>query len=248
MYARSVVFALCTMLTVPVALADDVDWDGVAYDDEDLLDDEDDFDFERGSVSRDSDRKKKSKDEDTRRISSDFDEPVEDFDIEDAEESDLEDLDEPLELLGDFEDEDDVQLEAPVRKTTRAPAPKGPGPITLDVAGKEPLADNYPLQVVAVDRDAVVVELPVLLSRSRIGLESAYQLQADVFVGDAKVGHFAQHVQAESLAEFGPSFGFVKVLAPVVERKGEIRIVVKKAAIDGTGAVELFTRVTPYAL
>jgi hypothetical protein len=50
------------------------------------------------------------------------------------------------------------------------------------------------------------------------------------------------------LAEFGPSFVFLKVLAPVIERQGDIRIVVKKAGADGRNAVILFSRSTPYAL
>jgi hypothetical protein len=40
----------------------------------------------------------------------------------------------------------------------------------------------------------------------------------------------------------------MKVMAPVVEKTGEVKMVVKKANADGTAPVVLFTRVTPYQL
>lgn len=200
------------------------------------------------------------------------DEPVEEFDLlsDDVDEAeppemfdDPVDEDEPMfdlperseptkpsndvDILGDVaEDPDDdfmpdFTADTP-RKQASRPAVKGPGPITLDVAGKQPLADNYPVSLVAVDRDAVVIELPVLVGKSRVGFSEAFLLGGDVYVGDTKVAGVKVDVTEASLAEFGPSFVFLKVLAPVVEKDGEVTIKVLK---DGQ---ELFARSTPYAL
>lgn len=178
------------------------------------------------------------------------DEPEEEFDLlaDDVEEA------EPAEFLGDFNDEDDVDLgfgfepDEPVRKRASAPATSGPGAITLDVAGKQPLGDNYPVTVVAVERDAVVVELPVLVSTSRVGLEAPFALVAEVHSSEGKVAQSTTLINPESLAEFGPSFVFLKMFAPVMEKEGEVTVKVKKAKLDGTGGTELFSRATPYSL
>jgi hypothetical protein len=122
-----------------------------------------------------------------------------------------------------------------------------PGPVALEVAGKTPLANNYPASIVAVDRDAVVLELPVLVARSREGAEP-FVLIGSVFVGATKVGEVRQSFDAASLAEFGPTFAFLKLAAPVASPTGELKVVVAKAKADGTGAVELFTQTTAYHL
>ncbi len=212
------------------------------------VDDDLDMDdgLERGAVKKSDDKKKKEPaalptlDED--------EEPVEEFDNE----LDLEDEPDADIRLGDFEGGDDEPLEDFERPTAKpkpaAAASKTPGVIALDVAGKEPLGDNYPLSVVAVDRDAVVIELPVLVARSRAGFEKAFVIVGEVYVGKIKVGEVRQTIEAASLAEFGPSFAWLKVLAPVVEGTGEIKIVVRRTNVDGTVPVELFSRVTPYSL
>jgi hypothetical protein len=234
---------VAAMFVPTMATASDTwdETDAVAFDDDDLFGEDD---LVRGNTPAD-DKKKKGKKTVETGPKFDFDEPVEGFDLEDEFDEDFED--EPPELLGNFEDDLEPIEDFDMRKTRSAPA-AGPGPITLDLAGKQPFADNYPLTVVAVERDAVVVELPVLVSRSRVGVENAFSIVADVFVGDSKVGSIQQSVEPASLAEFGPSFVFLKVLAPVVDGSGEIRVVVKKADANGSGAKELFSRTTPYSL
>ncbi len=143
--------------------------------------------------------------------------------------------------------EDEFVFEEPIAPPTPPVAAVQPGPVALDVAGKEALANNYPASIVAVDRDAVVIELPVLVAKSRAGTEP-FVLIASVFVGATKVGEVRQSFEPASLAEFGPTFAFMKVSAPVVDAKGEIKIVVAKAKPDGTGAVPLFTQTAAYQL
>lgn len=177
------------------------------------------------------------------------DDPVEEFDLLDDEAE----VDEP-DFLGDFSDSDDdlvidlIDPEPPARKQASSPAPKGPGPINLEVAGREPLADNYPLQVVAVDRDAVVVELPVLVASSSNTVEEGFLLIAEVFSDDERVSRIEQRIEPNSLATFGPSFSFFRVMAPVSDKEGQVTIKVSKTDLEGQNATELFSRATPYAL
>lgn len=170
------------------------------------------------------------------------DEPLEDFDLGTAPEGPG--------FLGEFLDEDEPAPARGVigRKTASAPAPTGPGPIGLDHAGKEPLTDNYPLQVVNVERSAVVVELPVLVAHSSVAVDKPFALIADLFVDDDRVGRTTLLIEPASLTEFGPTFAFLKLMAPVIDKDGRVTVKVSKAQPDGTQAVELFSRTTPYAL
>ena len=228
---------IASLLLSPVALAGNSSSDdGLAWQDpeEDLFFDND--------LDRD---RKSAKDEEYSDGGFDFEEPEEEFDLlEDGigEEDAVEDF-ESFDAFGDPEEDFDMLGEDPApRRKPAAAAPAGPGPITLDVAGKDPLADNYPLSVVAVDRDAVVVELPVLVARSRVGHEEDFTLTARVMVGDEVVNQVSQLVSKASLAEFGPSFSWFKMLAPVVEKRGEVTVTVLK------GEEELYSRSVPYSL
>ncbi|MBT3219196.1 MAG: hypothetical protein HN348_08905 [Proteobacteria bacterium] len=155
-------------------------------------------------------------------------------------------------------DEDDDSMEdfSNVPSPTSAPSPSAhnvtspaaQGPLTLDFVGKQPLDDNYPLQIIATERDAVVIELPVLVARSRVGVTDGFQLIGIVFVGEDKVTEIRQMFLPQSIAEFGPTVAFLKALVPVNEAKGQVAIVVKQAALDGSGTKMLFARGTHYSL
>lgn len=143
--------------------------------------------------------------------------------------------------------DDEFVFEEPPPVPVAVVAPVLPGPIALEVAGKEPFADNYPAAIVAVDRDDVVVELPVLVAKSRAGAVP-FVIIAQFYAGTQKVGEVRQSFDAASLAEFGPTFAFLKVVAPVVDGKGELKVIVSKAKADGTAPTALFTRAVPYTL
>ncbi len=172
--------------------------------------------------------------------------PVEDFDVID----DYDDFDA-------YEDPDDDPLVGltdellPEQMAAAKPVEAGAKTATvkLDVVGKQPLGDNYPAQVVAVERDAVVIELPVLLGRSRAAFEGEpYWLQVDVRSGDTVVATATQWVGKVSLAEFGPSFAFFKVLVPVQSASGELTVSVQKLDKLGSAGGALFTRTVAYSL
>ena len=168
------------------------------------------------------------------------DEPTEDFDL----------IDEPLDDF-DMEPPDDLDYRTP---KSEAPATAKenakPGPIALDVRGKTALQGNYELSVLAIDRDAVLVELPVLVAPARLAVQQSFTLVADVFVGEERVSQVRQHVEPASLAEFGPTFAFLKVQVPVLENAGTIKMVVKRVIAEGDDGAEeeLFNASTQYSL
>ncbi len=228
---RAILLPLAFLALAGTAVADD------DFDDLDFGIDEEDLDFGGG------DGEEEPMEEDLFGLDSD---PIEDFDV-------IEDYDD-FDAYEDPEDEPLVGLTdelLPEQMAAAQPVEAGAKTATvkLDVVGKEPLADNYPAQVVAVERDAVVVELPVLLGRARAGFEGGpYWLQVDVLSGEEVVATSTQWVDRVSLAEFGPSFAFFKVLVPVQATSGELTMKVQKLDKLGSTGAPLFTRTVGYSL
>ena len=160
------------------------------------------------------------------------------FDFGDALDDSFDTLDdlpeEEPEFLGDFEEA--VEPEPVV--ATMAVAPAGPGPVRLGVAGKSPMAGNYALSVVNVDRDAIVIELPVLVASSRVMLEESFLLIGEVSVGGTPITEMRQVIAPASAAEFGPTFAFLKAQVPVVEQSGKVEVSVKRSNLDGTDVTD----------
>ncbi len=175
------------------------------------------------------------------------DEPVEDFDVPELDDEPFEDL----ETLDDLAFADDLELldDDEPAEAELEPAGYLPDPLRLDVAGKQALDDNYRASIVAVQGDAVVVELPVLLARSRAGFEGdAYWLRADVRVEGEVVASVAQWVGQASLAEFGPSFAFFEIMVPVNEDFGSLQLQVSRSGSAGDAGAPLFTQRVAYEL
>jgi len=200
---------------------DDFDFE----DDEDPIEDEFGFDFEFEGTEEPED-------------------PIESFDFEPLDDPD----DEPLGELSDLpETEPEPKVEAPA--TTGSASAGRPASIQLDVLGKTPLADNYQATIVATDRDSVVVELPLLLGRSRADFDGiSYCIVAEVLADGNKVAEARQQVTSSSLAEFGPSFAFIKLLAPVTSKAGNLEIRVSKASNMSAKPTHLFTQRLGYQL
>jgi hypothetical protein len=193
-------------------------------DDEGELEEEFGFDFEFEATEEPSD-------------------PVEDFDFEPLDDP----LDEPLGELEGVPEKDQAPKPRSAEPTGSASAP--PPGIQLDVVGKSPLADNYEPAIVAYDRDSVVVELPVLLGRSRADFDGiAYCIVAEVFADGNKVAEARQQVTSASLAEFGPSFAFIKMLAPVTAKSGKLEVRLSKASSMSAQPTQLFSRSVGYQL
>ncbi len=165
-----------------------------------------------------------------------------------------EDLDEELEFFedefGSFDEDDDpmVSLDLSASQAPTA-ATVAPATLRLEVLGMEPLADNYPARIVATERDAVVVELPVLLGRSRASFEGpGYWLRAEVLVEGQVTTSSSQWVVPEGLAEYGPSFAFFKLLTPVNASAGQLEIRVSRVDTMGQAPTRLFSRELGFSL
>jgi len=149
--------------------------------------------------------------------------------------------DDPIE--DDPEDFDaDLDLDLPISRSTA-----GPKAIALSVDGKSPLADNYPLAIVGQDMDGLVVELPVLLSRSRSEASRDFWLISQIYVNGNPAGETRQLVSKSSMADLGPTFSWVKAFVPVSDEQGTIEIHVSKAMSNGEPS-PLFTRSVSYSL
>jgi len=232
---RCILLSLALLALAGPAMADE-------FDDLDFGIEEDDMDWD--SESDDAD------DADEDPIEEDLfgldDDPEEDFDVMDDDYDpyiDGDDDDDSLAGLTDRLGPEDMADAEPVDAGAKTATVK------LDVVGKQPLGDNYPATVVAVERDAVVIELPVLLGRSRAGFEGEpYWIQVDVTAGDVVVATSTQWVGRQSLAEFGPSFAFFKVLVPVKSTAGELGLKVQKLDSLGSTGASLFNRTVAYSL
>lgn len=119
----------------------------------------------------------------------------------------------------------------------------------VDVVGKDVLGDNWGPQVVIADKDAVVVEIPVLYGRSRGEFDGvAYWLVAETYADGKKVAEQRMQVTRDTLADKGPSIQFFRMFTPVPGASGVIEVRVGKATSASAKPTLLFTRSVPYKL
>lgn len=121
--------------------------------------------------------------------------------------------------------------------------------LPYSVVGKSPLADNYEAQVVFADRDAVVVELPVLVARNPSDFEGrAYWLVGEVYADGMKIAESRQQVTSNAIAQAGPTIAFVKMLVPVPAETGELELRVGRTTSAAGTPDTLFSRQLAYKL
>jgi hypothetical protein len=129
---------------------------------------------------------------------------------------------------------------ASIKSTTKMP---------LDTVGKDVLGDNWGPSVVIADKDAVVVEMPVLYARSRAEFDGvAYWLVAEVSADGKKVAEQRIYVTRDAIADKGPSIQFFRMFAPVPGASGMLEITVGKAPSAAAKSVPLFKRTVTYKL
>ena len=129
----------------------------------------------------------------------------------------------------------------------RLPDPEPALPLPYSVVGRKPLADNYGASVVFADRDSVVAELPVLVARNPTDFASDFWLIGELWVGGSKVAETRQMVNAASLAQSGPTVAFLKMMAPIPAKSGELEFKVFKS-VDGETKEDLFRNVLPFQI
>lgn len=125
-------------------------------------------------------------------------------------------------------------------QTTRMP---------LEVVGREVLSDNWPANVVYVDKDAVVVDLPVMYARNRAEFDGiAYWLVVEGYADGKKVAESRMLVNRDAIADLGPSIQFFRLFCPVAGAIGNLEIRVGKAASAAAKPTELFKRAVAFKL
>lgn len=129
----------------------------------------------------------------------------------------------------------------------KAAAPAGPARLSLKTAGKEPLTGAYEASIVALDVDAVVVELPVLVAASGAGFDGEYMVVSEFMLGDKKVGESRHLVSKATVADLGPTVVWVKQHVPVTDPKGSIQVNVSRVDAEDPPTA-LFTKKVDYRL
>jgi hypothetical protein len=131
----------------------------------------------------------------------------------------------------------------------RPKAPKVAPRLPYSLAGKAPLGDNYDATVVFSERDAVVVELPVLVARSPADFSGGdFWLVGEALQGGAVVAASRSWVSSGSLAQAGPTLAFVKMLVPVSSAVGDLEIRVSRLGDGQSTPTVLFSRSVSYQL
>ena len=129
----------------------------------------------------------------------------------------------------------------------RVPDPEPALPLPYSIVGRKPLMDNYGASVVFSDRDSVVAELPVLIARNPTDFSADFWLVGELHVNGIKVAETRQMVTAGSLAQGGPTVAFLKMMAPVPAKSGDLEFKVFKSS-DGQAKEALFRKVLPFEI
>lgn len=172
---------------------------------------------------------------------------------------DLDDLDElgdpglePLGLEDPDEDLGDLRgFDAELLDEAEAPTVGGReiklATYGLNLDSARSLGDNFELELVDKGPDAVVVELPVVITtRSADYLGEKSWIVARFYVNGSRAGEQRHIVHPTTIAEAGPTIVWVKGHLPVpVGSKGEVEVQVVQEFMDGE-EMALFTRVRRY--
>jgi hypothetical protein len=111
------------------------------------------------------------------------------------------------------------------------------------IAIMTPLADNFPLTLVAKSPDQVTVELPVLVAQgSRDFAGEAYWLVAQVVVNGTAISEGRHLITQNSISSIGPTKVWFKLAAPVDGPEADVVVRVSHAPTRGGRAEPLFSR------
>lgn len=153
---------------------------------------------------------------------------------------------------GDFKDDDDLNIPKapkPEAKVVVTPPAEAAAPsMPLLDATMKPLADNWKPEVVITEKDAVVIELPVLYGLNKKEFDGvSYWLVAEVWADGKKVSESRTNVTRDAIADKGPSIQFFRMFTPVSAAAGVLEVKVSKSASGGKSEL-LFTRSVKYAV
>ena len=167
-----------------------------------------------------------------------------DEELEEFEE--FEEFDEPEEDLGDMRDLGEFELLDEPTEAEAARRGLKPSTYGLSMSEARPLADNWDGEVVAKGPDAVVVELPVLVTKRPEDFHGETTwIVARFMVDGARKGEQRHVVHSTTIADVGATVVWVKAHVPVLEPKGIVDITISQEFPDGD-EVELYTRSIRY--
>lgn len=129
------------------------------------------------------------------------DDPVEDFDL-----LDLDGDDDPLFHAKSLESKNEIAIPS--------------------IIAKVPLQDNYEPVVSKLAHDALIVDVPVLLSKSKLtaSFDNEFQLIGQIVCNGKILSKSVVFVEKEMLAEFGPTFAFMRFMFSVDKESGTFSI------------------------
>ena len=147
------------------------------------------------------------------------------------------------------DDIDDVDMDEPLRLGTDDPDMDEDGDPTEDLSAADraslmrPLADNYPLAMVARTRGQVTVELPVLVAQSTgdFGGED-YWVIAQVVVNGTVTSEGQHLVTQRGISAFGPTKVWFKLEAPLEGPESDVQVKVSKRMGKSSRVTPLFSR------
>jgi len=106
-----------------------------------------------------------------------------------------------------------------------------------------PLADNYPLALVARVHEQITVELPVLVSQSSEDFQGEdYWLVAVVLVNGTPISEGRHLITQNIISAFGPTTVWFKLAVPVNGPEAEVEVRVSRSPARGGRTEALFQR------
>jgi len=113
--------------------------------------------------------------------------------------------------------------------------------------GQGALNDNFPIRIVGHESDALLIELPLLVTESPEDFESpGFWIIVEIFANDRKVGDHRQLVTRHTIASMGPTHAWVKALVPIPAPQGQIDLRVSRISHNGQHVQTLFVRTLQY--
>lgn len=154
-----------------------------------------------------------------------------------------------------FQEEDDIVI--PVKKPEPPPAPAAPAPsvtgpahgLSLDLSTAKPFGDNWAPTVSMVDKDAVIVDLPVMYGSGKASYagKDAW-LVAEVYADGKKITESRSFISKDAIADQSTSVQFFRLYTPVAAASGVLEVRVSRLVTGATKNELLFTRSVQYSL
>lgn len=151
-----------------------------------------------------------------------------------------------------FQEEDDIVI--PIEKPkppepAKAAPPAGPArSLGLDLSSAKPFGDNWAPTLSVVEKDAVVVDMPVLYGSGKASYagKDAW-LIAEVWSDGKKLTESRVYVTKDAIADQAASVQFFRLYSPTTADSGVLEVKVSRLVSGATKNELLFTRSVSYS-